>query len=86
MSDKFPTATQVAQILRGVMIDRTPLQARGLGTIPLPIETVAPLVSFGWPDTRYPAMDIRGFDVTLDDGRVYRVRVSNITPEREEVS
>lgn len=26
-------------------------------------------------------MDTRYFDMTLDDGRVYRVRVSDITPE-----
>lgn len=27
--------------------------------------------------------DVRRFDVTLSDGRVYRVRVSDITPEKE---
>ncbi len=26
--------------------------------------------------------DVRRFDMTLPDGRVYRVRVSDITPER----
>ena len=28
--------------------------------------------------------DVRVFDVTVPDGRVYRVRVSDITPERVE--
>lgn len=27
--------------------------------------------------------DVRRFDIQLRDGRVYRVRVSDITPERE---
>lgn len=28
-------------------------------------------------------MDTRFFDMTMNDGRIYRVRVSDITPEKE---
>ncbi len=31
----------------------------------------------------FGALDSTHFDMTLADGRVYRVRVSDITPERE---
>lgn len=31
-------------------------------------------------------MDTRFFDMTMPDGRIYRVRVSDITPEKETAS
>lgn len=77
MSDKFPTPLQLAEIVRN------DLGMRPKGSL-LSSLRLGPMQNHGWRgDTLGPAMDIRAFDVTLDDGRIYRVRVSDITPEKE---
>lgn len=75
MDGKFPTANHVADTLKN-HLERIsgplwPIVSRGM------------IQQQGWAaDKLGPGMDIRAFDMTLADGRVYRVRVSDITPEK----
>ena len=72
MSKQFPTANHVADTIKN-----------HLERISGP---VWPIVSRGTIH-RQPGpafMDTRAFDMTLADGRIYRVRVSDITPEKVE--
>jgi len=68
MPGPFPTPLHVAEVLR----DRCDGMTDTTGGICARI-------------AREPAPhDIRRFDLSLPDGRVYRVRVSDITPEKVE--
>lgn len=80
MAGPYPTASHVAEIVHGAFKDRTLPRAAGLGKIPMPLLRIGPLMK----DTMITGLSIRFFDMETDDGRVYRVRVSDITPEREE--
>ncbi len=70
----YMTASYVADVLRDVVRD----MPAGLSCLPLPIAEIDRLHLAG-----IPGMDSPFFDMTLNDGRVYRVRVSDITPEGE---
>lgn len=74
---KFPTALHIATVLRDEIIDRMLPAAHGFGRVPLDlVQTVRPL----FRENNAP-LEVRYFDMRLSDGRVYRVRVSDITPE-----
>lgn len=72
MSGKFPTALHAADNMRAFF--NALMTPRSV-----------------WPITRLTAIEqdpfhgveARRFDMTLSDGRIYRVRVSDITPPRE---
>lgn len=72
MPGPFPTPLHIAQILRDKIV-RDPMRNHEL---PLATRASAPIHEAA-------PHDVRRFDMTLNDGRVYRVRVSDITPERE---
>lgn len=71
MAGRFPTNLHIAEILHGQF---APMIRRTIYGELTPIQR-----------ERAPH-DVRRFDLTLPDGRVYRVRVSDITPEKETVT
>jgi len=69
MPGPFPTPRHIAEVLRGQFV---PFQRA------VPFGNATPLMKEIAPH------DVRRFDLKLPDGRVYRVRVSDITPEKVE--
>jgi len=68
MPGKFPTALHMAETLQTLMRQRN-------GVMAWPGMNIAPMTR-----DEFHGLEARRFDITLSDGRIYRVRVSDISP------
>lgn len=74
MIGRFPTARHVAEILRDKVHDMSKV-------VIWDAPNLAPMARIGPMQHDTLPLDVRFFDMTTHDGRIYRVRVSDITPE-----